>query len=80
MEITFRTLRLKAGLTCEEVANRLGVKETTQRKYECSDRIPSNSKLIKLEKILKCNNNEFMSAYAFHKQENLYRAKKKGSR
>jgi len=80
MIITFRTLRLNAGLTCKEIANSVGVKETTLRKYECSDRMPPNSRLIKLEEALKCSKDELMAAYTHHKEENLYRAKLKENR
>jgi len=77
MVLTFRTLRLKSGLTCKEIASIVGVKETTLKKYECSVRIPSNLKLIKLEKALGCSKNDFMEAYTHHKEINLYRTKLK---
>jgi len=75
MVINFRTLRLNAGLTCKEIADSIGIKETTLKKYECSDRMPPNSRLIKLEEALKCSKDELMAAYAYHKEENLYRAR-----
>jgi len=80
MEMNFRTLRLKSGLTCEQIANSIGVKETTLKKYECSDRMPPNSRLIKLEEALGCSKDELMAAYTYHKEENLYRSKLKESR
>lgn len=75
MAITFKTLRLRAGLTCSEVAAMIGVKEGTLRKYECSSRVPNLSNTYKLEKALKCNNNEFMEAYSYHRQQNLIKNK-----
>lgn len=75
MVINFRTLRINKGLTCKEVASIVGIKETTLRKYECSDRMPPNSRLIRLEEALKCSKGELMAAYVYHKEENLYKAK-----
>lgn len=75
MGTTFKTLRLRAGLTCTEIAESIGVKEGTIKKYECSSRVPSLSKIYKLEKALKCNNNEFMEAYSYHRKQNLMKNK-----
>lgn len=77
MAITFKTLRIKAGLTCSEVAASIGVKEGTIRKYECSSRVPCLNNVHKLEKILECNNEEFMQAYMYHRKQNLLKTKSK---
>lgn len=77
MVITFRTLRLKTRYTCKDIADMVGIKEATLRRYECSDRIPSNLKLIKLEAALKCSKEDFMAAYAYHKEQNLLKTKLK---
>ena len=76
MDITFKTLREKAGLTYKELAQKVGVKPGTIQKYECSCRIPKNTILFKLEESLNCTNEELMQAYAFHKKKNLLKNKK----
>lgn len=72
--ITFKTLRINAGLSEDELASELGVKKMTVKKYEASHRLPSDKRIKLLKNILKCSDEDFNKAYMNHK---MTRIKKK---
>lgn len=67
--MTFKELRVRSGLTANEVANKLNISESAYRKYEISNRVPRSNKLRKLQKIFKCTDKEIMEALEFHSKE-----------
>lgn len=64
--MTFKTLRKRVNLTCEEVSTFIGVKETSYRKYECSSRIPRANTILRLKQIFQCTDEEIMAAVNYH--------------
>lgn len=67
--MTFKELRVRSGLTANEVAEKLNISESAYRKYEISDRVPRSNKLRKLQKVLNCSDKEMMEAIEFHTNE-----------
>lgn len=66
MYLTFKVLRNKNKLTCEEVAKYLGITESAYRKYERSARLPRAEKLVNLKKIFNCTDEEILQALQYH--------------
>lgn len=46
--------RLKAGLTQEQLASKIGVSRSAVAMWEINNSAPTASKLLKISKILKC--------------------------
>lgn len=78
-EITFKDLRKKSGYTTDYIAQKLGIKVTTYRKYECFVRIPSSDILSKMHSLYKCNADELLDALNYSKEVRLKRYGKSSS-
>ncbi len=70
---SFKSLRNERGLTTQHVAQKLGIKVTTYRKYECFVRLPSASILSKMADVYKCNTEDILEAYNNAKEVQLER-------
>lgn len=66
MYLTFKTLRKRKQLRCSEVAEKLNITESAYRKYERSARLPRAEKLVVLQKIFECSNEEILKALEYH--------------
>lgn len=66
MYLTFKDLRIRNKLTCEEVAKFLKITESAYRKYERSARLPRAEKLVKLQEIFNCSDEEIVKALQYH--------------
>ncbi|URZ06424.1 helix-turn-helix domain-containing protein [Clostridium felsineum] len=64
---TFKILRLASGKTAKSVASALNLKESSYRRYECSDRLPSVNTLQRLATTYKCSLEAVTHAYNYHK-------------
>lgn len=69
--ITFKTLRENKNLTIEYVAEKLDVKPGTVKKYESSEKLPSNERFAMLQDTLECTDCEMATAFAYHKIKNV---------
>lgn len=69
--ITFRTLRVKKDLTINYIAEKLGVNPGTVKKYESSEKLPSNKRFVMLQNALECSDEEMAVAFTHHKLRNL---------
>lgn len=66
MNYTFKQLRKRENLTCEEIAAALHISESAYRKYEISARIPQLKTLVVLKQLYKCTDEELMGAVKYH--------------
>ncbi|MHC1683734.1 MAG: helix-turn-helix domain-containing protein [Clostridiaceae bacterium] len=70
---TFKTLRKNIGYTTECVADKLGIKVATYRKYECFNRLPGTDILTHMAEIYKCSFDEVVQAYKNAKEVQIKR-------
>lgn len=66
--MTFKELRKRVDLTCEQVSVMIGIRESSYRKYECSSRVPKADTIVKLKHIFQCTDEEIVSALNYHTQ------------
>lgn len=66
--MTFKELRKRVDLTCEQVSEMIGIQESSYRKYECSSRVPKANTIVKLKHIFQCTDEEIISALNYHTQ------------
>lgn len=69
--MTFKELRKRVDLTCEEVSEMIGIQESSYRKYECSSRVPKANTIVKLKKVFGCTDEEIMSAVNYHTKRRI---------
>lgn len=69
--MTFKELRKRVNLTCEQVSEMIGIQESSYRKYECSSRVPKANTIVKLKKVFKCTDEEIMSAVNYHTKRRI---------
>lgn len=66
--MTFKELRNNVGYTTDFMAEKLGIKVTTYRKYECYSTLPGKDILLKMNEIYKCNLEDVLIAYKVAKE------------
>lgn len=67
--MNFKDIREKAGYNRKEASKLLGISESTIRHWECSTRMPSMDKVIKMRLVYDCNYITLMNAYNEHFKE-----------
>lgn len=60
--ILIRELRKKAGMTQEQLSEKLGINRTTVTMWELGKSVPRPDKLAKLAKILQCSIDDLFAA------------------
>lgn len=60
--ITFKNLRWRSQKSIKEIADFIGVSESTYRKYECLNRVPTIPIVLKMVDIYDCSPQEILEA------------------